>query len=128
MSNLPLLEVEDLNASFPGRGGIVHAVRNASFSLGRERLGIVGESGSGKSTLGRAIVCLTRPSAGHILHFGTDPFQLSYTELRRHRRAFQIVFQDPNAALDPRMTILQSVREPLGGGRGDPPDPVGNAV
>ena len=58
MSREALLEVEDLNVSFPGRGGITHAVRNASFSLGRERLGIVGESGSGKSTTGRALLGL----------------------------------------------------------------------
>ena len=54
----PLLTVEDLNVSFPGRSGITRAVRNASFTLGRERLGIVGESGSGKSTTGRAVLGL----------------------------------------------------------------------
>ncbi len=58
-----LLEVEDLNVSFPTRNGITHAVRKASFTLGRERLGIVGESGSGKSTLGRAVLGLTPPAA-----------------------------------------------------------------
>jgi len=58
MSSETLLEVEDLNVSFPGRGGTTRAVRNASFALGRERLGIVGESGSGKSTAGRAVLGL----------------------------------------------------------------------
>ena len=58
MSHTPLLEVEDLNVSFPGRGGVTRAVRGAAFSLGRERLGIVGESGSGKSTTGRALLGL----------------------------------------------------------------------
>ena len=87
---------------------------DVSFAVRRgETFGVIGESGSGKSTLGRGIVCLLRPSAGQILHFGEDPFQFSPSELRRHRRSFQIVFQDPNAALDPRMTILESVCEPL---------------
>jgi peptide/nickel transport system ATP-binding protein len=112
----PILTVDRLDVTFPGRrrGQKVQAVVDVSFAvrLG-ETFGVIGESGSGKSTLGRAIVCLARPSAGRILHLGKDPFQLSARELRRHRRAFQIVFQDPNAALDPRMTILDSVREPL---------------
>jgi len=78
-----------------------------------ETFGIIGESGSGKTTLGRALVCLEKPSAGQVLHRGSDPYALSGGELRRHRRDYQVVFQDPNAALDPRMTILRSVREPL---------------
>jgi oligopeptide/dipeptide ABC transporter ATP-binding protein len=78
-----------------------------------ETFGVIGESGSGKSTLGRCVVCLTRPSGGRVRHFDQDPFALSANELRKHRRGFQIIFQDPNAALDPRMTILESVREPL---------------
>jgi peptide/nickel transport system ATP-binding protein/oligopeptide transport system ATP-binding protein len=87
---------------------------DVSFAVKKgETFGVIGESGSGKSTLGRAVVCLLRPSSGQILHDGRDPFQLGREELRRHRRSFQIVFQDPNAALDPRMTVLESVREPL---------------
>ena len=92
----------------------VKAVVDVSFAVKPgETFGVIGESGSGKSTLGRAIVCLLRPSSGQILHSGVDPFRLSSAELRQHRRSFQIVFQDPNAALDPRMTILESVCEPL---------------
>src|SRR5262249_44285846 len=112
----PILNVDRLDVTFPGgrRGQTVKAVVDVSFNVREgETFGVIGESGSGKSTLGRAIVCLARPSAGRILHAGRDPFQLSRRELRRHRRSFQIVFQDPNAALDPRMTILESVREPL---------------
>jgi oligopeptide/dipeptide ABC transporter ATP-binding protein len=112
----PILVVDRLDVTFKGRRRHqkVKAVVEVSFQVRPgETFGLIGESGSGKSTVGRAIVCLVRPSAGRILHFGKDPFQLSASELRRHRRAFQIVFQDPNAALDPRMTILDSVREPL---------------
>jgi oligopeptide/dipeptide ABC transporter ATP-binding protein len=112
----PILTVDRLDVTFRGRRRHqkVRAVVDVSFAVRQgETFGVIGESGSGKSTLGRAIVCLARPSAGRILHSGQDPFRLSARELRRHRRAFQIVFQDPNAALDPRMTILDSVREPL---------------
>jgi peptide/nickel transport system ATP-binding protein/oligopeptide transport system ATP-binding protein len=111
-----ILTVDRLDVSFKGRRRhqVVKAVVDVSFAVRKgETFGVIGESGSGKSTLGRAIVCLLRPSAGRILHFGEDPFRLSASELRRHRRSFQIVFQDPNAALDPRMTILESVCEPL---------------
>ena len=112
----PILTVDRLDVTFSGRHRHqkVRAVVDVSFAVQQgETFGVIGESGSGKSTLGRAIVCLVQPSAGRILHSGKDPFQLSRSELRRHRRSFQIVFQDPNAALDPRMTILDSVREPL---------------
>ena len=112
----PILTVDHLDVTFTGRRRHlkVKAVVDVSFKVSPgETFGVIGESGSGKSTLGRAVVCLLRPSAGKILHSGVDPFQLSSSELRQHRRSFQIVFQDPNAALDPRMTILESVCEPL---------------
>jgi oligopeptide/dipeptide ABC transporter ATP-binding protein len=115
-SGEPILTVDRLDVTFSGRRRHqkVRAVVGVSFAVQQgETFGVIGESGSGKSTLGRAIVCLVHPSAGRILHSGRDPFQLRRSELRRHRRSFQIVFQDPNAALDPRMTVLDSVREPL---------------
>jgi peptide/nickel transport system ATP-binding protein/oligopeptide transport system ATP-binding protein len=116
MNTQPVLEVEDLTVHFPTgrRGETVKAVDGVSFAVQRgETFGIIGESGSGKSTLGRALVCLTRPTGGRLLHRGQDPYALSRAALRTHRRGFQIVFQDPNAALDPRMTIGASIREPL---------------
>jgi oligopeptide/dipeptide ABC transporter ATP-binding protein len=116
MNNAPILEVENLTVHFPTgrRSEAVKAVDGVSFAVRRgETFGIIGESGSGKSTLGRALVCLTRPTSGRLLHRGQDPFGLSRAALRKHRRSFQIVFQDPNAALDPRMTIGASIREPL---------------
>jgi oligopeptide/dipeptide ABC transporter ATP-binding protein len=111
----PILEVKDLDIVFSGRRGqTVRAVDRVSFEVREgETFGVIGESGSGKSTVGRCVVCLLSPSHGTVRHNGEDFFALSHRELRRRRRAFQIVFQDPNSALDPRMTILQSVREPL---------------
>jgi oligopeptide/dipeptide ABC transporter ATP-binding protein len=112
----PILSVEALEIAFAGRrrNQRIQAVDQVGFTVRQgETFGIIGESGSGKTTLGRALVCLVRPTKGSIHHFGEDPFALGAAALRRHRRAFQIIFQDPNAALDPRMTILRSVREPL---------------
>ncbi len=112
----PLLSVEDLRVYFPSgqRGETVKAVDGVTFSVGAgETFGIIGESGSGKSTLARAMVGLIPPTDGRIFHAGQDIATMSGAEFARHRRSFQIVFQDPNAALDPRMSIGQTVREPL---------------
>jgi peptide/nickel transport system ATP-binding protein/oligopeptide transport system ATP-binding protein len=116
VSDTAILTVEELEIAFPGRRRhqVIQAVDRVGFTVREgETFGIIGESGSGKTTLGRALVCLVRPTKGRIRHFGDDPFALGAGALRRHRRGFQIIFQDPNAALDPRMTIFQSVREPL---------------
>jgi oligopeptide/dipeptide ABC transporter ATP-binding protein len=115
-TNQPILAVEALEIAFPGRRRhqTIQAVHQVGFTVRQgETFGIIGESGSGKTTLGRALVCLIAPTKGTIRHFGEDPFALGASALRKHRRGYQIIFQDPNAALDPRMTILQSVREPL---------------
>ena len=112
----PLVQVEGLKIHFPTAGGreTVKAVDGVSFAVQRgETFGVIGESGSGKTTLGRAIVCLLKPTEGHLQLDGADPYALSRGDFRRQRRDFQIVFQDPNAALNPRMTIGASVREPL---------------
>ncbi len=112
----PIVAVEDLRIRFPtqDRRETVKAVDGVSFAvMPGETFGIIGESGSGKSTLGRAVVCLLKPTEGRVLHGGTDPYTLSSRALRLRRRAFQIIFQDPNAALNPRMNMLDSIREPL---------------
>jgi len=111
----PLVATRDLGVHFRlSRNTVLKAVDRVSFDvMPGETFGIIGESGSGKTTLGRALVCLEAPSAGQVLHQGRDPYALSRRQLRQHRRNYQVVFQDPNAALDPRMTILRSVREPL---------------
>jgi oligopeptide/dipeptide ABC transporter ATP-binding protein len=110
----PLIEVEDLRIVFRSGTTRVSAVDGVSLAVqAGETFGIIGESGSGKSTLGRALVCLEKPTSGAVRHRGVDPWGLSRAELRRQRRDYQIIFQDSNASLDPRMTILQSVCEPL---------------
>ncbi|MEM7023665.1 MAG: dipeptide ABC transporter ATP-binding protein [Pseudomonadota bacterium] len=116
----PLLEVERLVKHYPVRagglmrgGGTVRAVDDVSFTLHRgETLGIVGESGCGKSTLARALLRLVEPTSGRALLAGEDIFQLSHREMRRRRRQLQIIFQDPFASLNPRMTVAEIVREP----------------
>lgn len=115
-----LLQVNDLRVEFPiePRGRTLKAVNGVSFTVQEgETFGVIGESGSGKTTLGRALVGLIPPSGGQLLQGGINPENLSKRELREHRRDFQIMFQDPNAALNPRMRILDSVMEPLEIGR-----------
>lgn len=111
-----ILAVRDLRILFPTRDGrdTVKAIDGMDFEVrAGETFGVIGESGSGKTTLGRALVSLIAPTHGHILHDGTDPASLSTGQFRKHRRDYQIIFQDPNAALNPRMTIIDSVIEPL---------------
>ena len=107
----PLLEVTDLAVRF----GPVRAVDGVSLRLaaGPFGLGLVGESGSGKSTIGRAIVRLVTAAGGQIRFEGKDVAALRGAALKRYRRAAQIVFQDPDNSLDPRMRIGASVAEPL---------------
>jgi oligopeptide transport system ATP-binding protein len=117
----PLLEVKDLVKHYAVRGGVlrrrvgtVHAVDGVSFSLGSgETLGLVGESGCGKTTVARTVMRLVEPSSGSINLNGTDIAHLGKSALRPHRRSIQIVFQDPFASLNPRMTAGDIVGEPL---------------
>jgi len=116
-----LLVVTDLVKHYPVRSGVlrrragtVHAVDGVSFSLRTgETLGLVGESGCGKSTVARAVLRLVEPTSGRIRIKGCDITHLGKTEMRRHRREMQIVFQDPFASLNPRMRAGDIVGEPL---------------
>ncbi|WP_308798457.1 ABC transporter ATP-binding protein [Agromyces silvae] len=116
----PMLEVRDLVKEYPGRRGLrgrapaLRAVDGISFDIARGRtLGLVGESGSGKSTAARAILRLHEPTAGTVRLDGTDVTALTPAELRRFRARMQIVFQDPYASLNPRMTVGRAVAESL---------------
>lgn len=110
-----VVRIEGLKIHFTTRDNeTVKAVDGVSFDIhSGETFGIIGESGSGKTTIGRALVGLLPPTAGRILYSNRDLYALPRRELRRLRRDYQIIFQDPHAALNPRMTILQSVQEPM---------------
>jgi len=117
----PLLEVVDLKKHFPIRGGVlqrvvdhVHAVDGVSFELAAgETLGLVGESGCGKSTTGRCVLRLIEPTAGQVRFEGRDVTAMPREALRRLARDMQIIFQDPFASLNPRMTVGAIVGEGL---------------
>lgn len=117
-----LLRVDNLVKHFPIKRGIiiqktvgaVHAVDGVSFDIHRgETLGLVGESGCGKSTTGRTILQLYRPTAGHVYYDDVDLASIDGEELRKMRRKMQMIFQDPYASLNPRMTVGEIIGEPL---------------
>ena len=120
MTAAPLLDVRDLEQRYtlpreslfrpPGQ---VRALNGVSVQVAAGKsLGIVGESGSGKSTFARVVMALERPTAGQVALLGRDLNRISADELRRARRDFQMVFQDPYGSLDPRQTIARIVAEP----------------
>ncbi|HEU4439456.1 MAG TPA: dipeptide ABC transporter ATP-binding protein [Methylomirabilota bacterium] len=121
MAETPLLRISSLKKYFPIRGGLfsrevarVHAVDDVSFSLMRgETLGLVGESGCGKSTTGRCILRLIEPTAGEVWFEDKNVTTLDKRSLRHLRRDMQIIFQDPYASLNPRMTVGSIIGEAL---------------
>jgi peptide/nickel transport system ATP-binding protein len=120
-----IVEVEHLTKHFPVQASlleslisrkkdVVHAVDDITFAIARgEIFGLVGESGSGKTTTGRLLACLTVPTSGLIKYDGGNTAKLTSTELRNFRRHVQIIFQDPAAALNPRMTVGQAIKSAL---------------
>ncbi len=121
MSSAPLLSVRDLRKHFAVRGGVlsrevdrVHAVDGVSFDIDQgETLGLVGESGCGKSTTGRCILRLIEPTSGEVWLNGAEVTRMDHVALRSLRRDMQIIFQDPYASLNPRLTVAAIISEAL---------------
>ncbi|MEK7422804.1 MAG: ABC transporter ATP-binding protein, partial [Actinomycetota bacterium] len=118
----PLLEVKELTKTFTVKSSVglrsvksaVQAVSSVSFSIAKgETLGLVGESGSGKTTVGRCLLRLIEPTSGSVRFEGQEIVGLDRSRLRELRRQMQIVFQDPQASLDPRLTVGSAIAEPL---------------
>ncbi len=110
----PLLQVKNLHKHYHEGPHTIHAVNGVSFEVyPGEAVGLVGESGCGKSTTARCILRLEDPTKGQIIFDGEDLTALPRGAIRRRRRDFQMVFQDPNESLNPRFTVQQTLREPL---------------
>jgi oligopeptide/dipeptide ABC transporter ATP-binding protein len=124
-----ILEIQALETHFPARSGVVRAVDGVTFEIKRgEVIGLVGESGSGKSTLGRTLMQLIPPTAGAVILEGKNLTTGTATEFATKRRDLQMVFQDPFASLNPRMTVFATLSEPLLVHRICPPAEVKNRV
>ena len=114
MAENEILRVEHLKKYFPVPNGMLHAVDDISFSIDAGKtLGVVGESGCGKSTMGRAILRLHEPTSGHVYFQGEDVLTFDKKKMKHMRRDMQIVFQDPFASLNPRMTVSEAIAAPL---------------
>ncbi len=110
----PLISARNIKKYFDVRGGTLKAVDGISFDIYKgETLGLVGESGCGKSTIGRTIIRLYEATGGELIFNGRNIYQLSRKEMQEVRRNFQMIFQDPYACLNPRMTVEDIVAEPL---------------
>ncbi len=110
----PLISIKNLKKYFPVKGGTLQAVDGISIDINKgETYGLVGESGCGKSTAGRTIVRIYEPTGGEMFYKGQDIYKLSRSEMLDIRKNFQMIFQDPYASLNPRMTVLDIVAEPL---------------
>jgi len=110
----PVIEIRDLKKYFETPKGLLHAVDGVSFKIeAGQTMGVVGESGCGKSTLGRTIIHLLESTDGQILFNGEDVTHVKGKDLCRIRENMQIIFQDPYSSLNPRMTVTETIQEPL---------------
>lgn len=109
-----LIEVKNLKKYFNTKKGLLHAVDDVNFYINKgETLGLVGESGCGKSTTGRVLLRLLEATAGEVLFEGNDILKLNSSGMREMRKQMQIVFQDPFASLNPRLSLSEIIAEPL---------------
>ena len=112
--SVPLIETRDLKKYFDVAGGKLHAVDGVSLSIERGKtLGVVGESGCGKSTFGRVVLRLLDATSGQVLYNGEDILKYSNDQMMKMRQKMQIIFQDPYASLNPRMTVSEIIAEPI---------------
>lgn len=111
---MALMEIRNLKKYFNVNGGLLHAVDDISLSVEKgETIGIVGESGCGKSTLGKVLMRLETATEGEIMYNGIDLTKLSERQFKPYRQKIQMIFQDPFASLDQRMTVSQLIAEPI---------------
>lgn len=114
MSNTPKIEVRHLKKYFKTPSGLLHAVDDVSFTIEKgHTLGVVGESGCGKTTLGRTVLRLTEPTEGEIYFDGKNITKLGKSGMKKLRQKMQLIFQDPYASLNPRLSVSEIIREPM---------------
>ena len=114
MENKPLIETVELKKYFKTGRGLLHAVDDVNFKIYKgETLGVVGESGCGKSTLGRTMIRLIEATSGQVLYNGEDILKYDKKQMTSLRKDLQIIFQDPYASLNPRMSVSQLISEPI---------------
>ncbi|MEA4846735.1 MAG: oligopeptide/dipeptide ABC transporter ATP-binding protein [Clostridiaceae bacterium] len=112
--NVPLVETKNLKKYFKTQKGDLHALDGVNLTINKgQTLGVVGESGCGKSTLGRVLLRLLEPTGGEVLYEGRDILRYNNRQMTEMRKHMQIVFQDPYASLNPRMTVSEIIAEPI---------------
>ena len=110
----PLIKTIDLKKYFKVKGGLLHAVDGVNIEIKKgQTLGVVGESGCGKSTLGRVVLRLLEATSGEVFFEGNDILKYDKQEMHKIRRQMQIIFQDPFSSLNPRMSVIELIAEPL---------------
>lgn len=113
-NNMPLIETKNLKKYFKVKKGVVHAVDGVDLTIMRgNTLGVVGESGCGKSTLGRTVLRILEPTMGEVLYNGQDITKFTGADFCRFKQNAQIIFQDPYSSIDPRLSVSETIAEPM---------------